>query len=72
MSEPLEDRAMTIKEAAQFLAVSDRTLFNLTDKGEIPCLRIGTAKRYRLATLRDYLARKEKESIGLDSQSSTC
>jgi excisionase family DNA binding protein len=65
MTDPLEDRALTIREAAQMLAVSQRTLFNLTSRGEIPCLRIGGSKRYRLATLREFLARKEAESAAL-------
>ena len=33
-------------DAAKALAISERTLWALTRRGEIPCVRFGGAKRY--------------------------
>ena len=33
-------------EAAEALAISDRTLWGLTKAGEIPCVRFGRSVRY--------------------------
>ena len=44
-------------EAAQALAVSERTLWQYTTpRGSIPCCRIGSSIRYRLMDLENYLA----------------
>jgi len=37
---------LTVRAAAKVLAVSDRTLWTLTDRGEIPAVRIGRSVRY--------------------------
>jgi len=39
------------REAAKALAVCEKTLWNLTKRGEIPCLRIGRSVRYSLPAL---------------------
>ncbi len=48
-------------EAARLLGISTRTLWTLTDQGEIPAVRIGRSVRYRPESLRRYAqAREEK------------
>jgi len=42
-------------EAAAMLAISPRKLWELTDSGEIPCIRIGRAGRYSLEDLRKWV-----------------
>ena len=43
-------------EAAQALAVSERTLWQYTTpRGPIPCCKIGSSIRYRLMDLENYL-----------------
>jgi excisionase family DNA binding protein len=37
---------LTRRQAAQTLAIGERTLWELTRSGAIPCLRIGRAVRY--------------------------
>ena len=45
------------REAAQALALSERTLWQYTTpRGPIPCCRIGSSIRYRLMDLQNYLA----------------
>jgi len=43
------------KEAAELLAISPRKLWELTDCGEIPCLRIGRAVRYAVEDLQQWV-----------------
>ena len=44
-------------EAAKFLRVSERTLWTLTKRGEIPCARVGISKRYSIDALERFMAR---------------
>jgi excisionase family DNA binding protein len=50
---------LTALEAAEALAVSPRTLWGLTDRGEIPCVRLGRSVRYDVEDLRAYVASKK-------------
>lgn len=60
------ERLMTIREAADLLNVSERTVWNLTNpRGDIPCVRIGSALRYEQGSLRQWLERK----LNFDSKS---
>ena len=48
--------ALASKDAARLLAVSERTLFDLTKRGEIRAVRVGTKlRRYRLVDLEAYI-----------------
>ena len=47
------------KEAARTLAISPRSLWTLTNCGQIPCVRFGRAVRYRRQTLEELLAKRE-------------
>jgi len=49
------------KEAAQFLAISERSLWALTASGEIQATRIGRSVRYAPAVLAEFI---EKNSAG--------
>jgi excisionase family DNA binding protein len=56
-----EPSAMLLKpaEAAKLLQIGERTLWRLTDAGEIPCIRIGRSVRYDPADLRVWIAAKK-------------
>ena len=43
------------KEAANFLGLSERSLFNLTSNGKIPYYKFGRRNRYQLNELRELL-----------------
>jgi excisionase family DNA binding protein len=45
---------LTVEEAAAVLSISERKLWELTNNGEIPCVRIGTLVRYRRAGLEEW------------------
>jgi excisionase family DNA binding protein len=46
-------------EAAKALAISTRTLWALTKRGEIPHVRLGHCLRYDVEQLREYLSQKQ-------------
>jgi excisionase family DNA binding protein len=48
---------LTAAQAARALAISPRTLWSLTRRGEIPAVRIGRAVRYDRRDLVEYLDR---------------
>jgi len=50
------------KEAAAALAISERTLWQLTKDGEVPCLRLGRAVRYDVAALQTWVERQQRHS----------
>jgi excisionase family DNA binding protein len=48
---------LTAREVAAALAISERTLWTLTNTGAIRSIKIGRAVRYVLLDLQDYIAR---------------
>jgi excisionase family DNA binding protein len=54
---------LTAAETAEALALSRRTLWTLTDRKEIPCVRIGRAVRYDPADLRAWIASRKAETM---------
>lgn len=46
---------LTPRDAAQSLAVCEKTIWNLTHRGELPAVRIGRAVRYDVADLRRWI-----------------
>jgi excisionase family DNA binding protein len=49
------------REASRLLAISPRKLWELTNRGEIPCVRFGGAVRYRPQSLTAWVSRREKK-----------
>ncbi len=48
------------RDASRALAISERTLWALTQRGEIPCIRIGRSVRYSRADLEAYIAARRQ------------
>lgn len=48
---PADDRLLTEKEAAEYLRIKVRQLYNWRVSGLIPYIRIGKALRYRKAAI---------------------
>lgn len=55
-----EDRLITLKEAAQKLGVTDRTMNNLEKRGELIPTRIGAKVMYKESDITQYLNRKSR------------
>lgn len=55
---------LTSREAANFLRVSTRTLFNLTTpNGSIPCVRVGRSVRYSPTALQEWVERQQSSQM---------
>jgi excisionase family DNA binding protein len=57
-------RAWRVREAAQVLGVSPRTVYRLLDDGELTRLHIGRASRVLVSSVLDYLARQQRRGPG--------
>ena len=55
--------ALRPKDAARALAIGERKLWELTNRGDIPCFRIGRAVRYDPVDLRNWItAQKQRRA----------
>jgi excisionase family DNA binding protein len=50
------------KDAAKLLSLSDRKLWELTNRGVIPCIRIGRSVRYDVVDLRFWIEQRKKSN----------
>ena len=58
------DRLIGRREAAQYLAISDRHLWTITASGALPCIRIGRSVRYALADLDGFIESRRTGGAG--------
>ncbi|MGH7179423.1 MAG: helix-turn-helix domain-containing protein [Tepidisphaeraceae bacterium] len=49
------------REASAALGISERTLWSLAERGEIPRVRIGRAVAYSVDSLREFIRGREQE-----------
>jgi excisionase family DNA binding protein len=56
MSTDQQQFLVTTKQAAAILAISERTLWQLTNDGHLPAVRFGRTVRYDLDDLRAFIA----------------
>lgn len=56
-------RFMTVKEAAEALTLSPKTVYRMVDKGELPGLNFGGAVRISRAGLEEYIARQMAKGL---------
>ena len=55
--------AMRPREAAKALGISERTLWEWTDRGVVPHIRLGKAILYPVDALREWLQKGAKTSV---------
>lgn len=55
-SVPPESHLLRPADAARFLAVSERTLWGISNAGQLPYCKIGASRRYRVSDLEAYAA----------------
>lgn len=51
---------LTTAEAATYLGITDRTLFNLTSRGEVPYYKLGRRNRFLRSELRNLLMQQRR------------
>ncbi len=62
-SQTNENRLLTSKQSAGYLAISERKLWDMSKSGEIPAVRLGRAKRYDRQDLDLFIQRAKGEGI---------
>ena len=62
----MEDDILTIEEVAKYLRVSDRTVYDWAQKGEIPAGKIGTVWRFKKSEVENWV--NERLSSGSTSK----
>ncbi|MDD5697650.1 MAG: PTS sugar transporter subunit IIA [Victivallaceae bacterium] len=55
---------MTIEEVAEYLRVSERTVYDWASKGEIPCGKLGTAWRFKRSDIEDWVNKRLNAEAG--------
>ncbi len=56
----LEQKLLTAREAAKFLGLSERTIWEISGpRGDLPAIRLGRSVRYSRADLADYIQRHQ-------------
>lgn len=53
---------LSVREAATAMGICEKTLWTLTQTGEIPVIRIGRAVRYPVDGLREWIQKKSGDS----------
>jgi len=51
----IEDSILTIEEVARYLRVSERTVYDWAQKGDIPCGKIGTVWRFKKTEIENWV-----------------
>ena len=51
----METKIFNAKEAAEYLRISKVTLYNLVDRGQIRCIRIGRIYRFSEKQIADFI-----------------
>ena len=60
----MEDAILTIEEVAQYLRVSDRTVYDWAQRGEIPAGKIGTVWRFKKSEVEKWVNERLSSSAG--------
>ncbi len=60
----MPDEIMTVREVAEFLKVTERTIYRLASEGEIPSFKVGGSWRFRRADLAAWMAKQSDRDPG--------
>lgn len=60
----LEDRLLTVKEAAHYLGYKKGTVYNKVSAGKIPHFKLGTTLRFRRSELDRWIEERDAEAKG--------
>jgi len=56
---------MTVKQAADYLQVSEQVLYRYVREGKVPVARMGTTIRFKRSVVDAWLERESWESVGI-------
>lgn len=63
----MEDDILTIEDVAKYLRVSERTVYDWAQKGEIPCGKIGTVWRFKKSDIEKWVNERLSSNSHLSS-----
>ena len=58
----VESLTVNVKTAAKMLGVCERTVRNLTKRGELPVVRLGSSVRYSRKVIHDFVNPRESDN----------
>ena len=58
----MTDDILTIKELSAYLKISDKTIYRLLDKGDIPAFKVGNVWRFEKREIDRWIKEKSKEA----------
>ena len=58
----MTDDILTIKELSAYLKTSEKTIYRLLSKDEIPAVKVGTSWRFKKEAIDDWIEHQSKES----------
>lgn len=61
-----ESRILTIKDVAEYLKVTERTIYRLAAAKKIPAFKVGGTWRFRTADINSWIADQTKTAEGSD------
>lgn len=56
----MESDIMTMKQAAEYLKINDKTAYKLAAEGKIPGFKVGGAWRFRKSEIDDWIKNQSK------------
>jgi excisionase family DNA binding protein len=59
---------LTVAELAEWLRVTEKTVYRMTQRGELPHVRVGRAVRYRRQDIEAYLERQVRHGMDEDAE----
>jgi excisionase family DNA binding protein len=54
---------LTIRDVAEYLKVTEKTVYGLAQKRKIPCFKVGGQWRFRREDLDDWIKRQQEDPI---------
>jgi len=64
----MNERTLTIKELAKYLNVTERTIYNLLERGELPGFKVGANWRFRKEDINKWIEENKKMNVPTKKQ----
>jgi excisionase family DNA binding protein len=64
----MTERTLTIKELATYLNVTERTIYNLLERGELPGFKVGANWRFRKEDIDKWIEDNKKMNVPAKKQ----
>jgi excisionase family DNA binding protein len=65
----LDDEVLTMKEAAAYLKIAEKTAYRFASAGKIPAFKVGTAWRFRKKEIDEWIKGQTNANVGQEDKS---